>query len=354
MRGSWPARARRIVARRRWFALAILALPLVVAAPPARTQPIGQPAITVKPAGEQSDRRHGVALIVPFAAGGPTDALARTLAPPLARGLGEPVTVQNIAGAGGTRGALAAVQAGNDGRTLLLHHVGMATAPALYRNLPYDPQRDFTPVGRVVDVPMTLIVRRDFPGRTFGETTVLLRQPRAAWLVAYAGLGAASHLCGLLLSEALGVDLIQIPYQGTGPAIKDLIAGRVDLMCDQTTNTVDAIAAGQVRALAVTSDRPLVDLPQVPTATDLGMEGLRLSIWHGLFVPGRAPAPVVERLSRALGSAQRDPEFTRTVERVHGFLPAADDATPQALARLLAGETRRWGALIRRAGQYAD
>jgi tripartite-type tricarboxylate transporter receptor subunit TctC len=336
------------------LALALLALALAVSAPPARTQSPVAASARVEPAGESTDRRRDIALIVPFAAGGPTDALARTLAPYLAHGLGEPVSVQNIAGAGGTRGALAAVQAGADGRTLLLHHIGMATAPALYRHLPYDPQRDFTPIGRVADVPMTVIVRRDFPGRTFAETAVLLRQQRTPWLVAYAGLGAASHLCGLLLSDALGVDLIQIPYQGTGPAIKDLIAGRVDLMCDQTTNTVDAIAAGEVRALAVTSDRPLVGLPLVPTAAALGLEGLRLSIWHGLFVPGRVPAPQVERLMQALAGARRDPGFARAVERVNGFIPDADDATPQALARLLARETRRWAGLIRRSGQYAD
>ena len=295
-----------------------------------------------------------ISLVVPFAAGGPTDAVARELAPALARALGEPVELKHLPGAGGTRGALAVAQARADGRTLLLHHIGMATAPALYRALPYRPQRDFTPLGRVVDMPMTIVVRQDFPGRDGADTVWLLRRPQAPWLVAYAGLGAASHLCGMLLSDALGVDLIQIPYQGTGPAIRDLRAGQVDMMCDQTSNTLAPIRAGEVRAVAVTAARRLPGLDDVPTTGQMGLPGLDLSIWHGLYLPAGAAEALVGRYARALASARRDPAFVEAMAAMQGVIPAAQAATPQALRRQLVSETRRWSAVIRRNGQQAD
>lgn len=315
--------------------------------------PPDQPS-TPRPSTAEPAKEETIRLVVPFSAGGPTDAVARALAPALARALGAPVEVDHQPGAGGTRGALAVAQARADGRTLLLHHIGMATAPALYRALPYRPQRDFVALGGVVEMPMTLVVRRDFPGRNEADTVWLLRRPHASWLVAYAGLGAASHLCGMLLSEALGVDLIQIPYQGTGPAMRDLRAGQVDLMCDQIITTQAPIKAGDVRAVAVTSARPLATLPGVPTTGQAGLPGLDLSIWHGLYLPAGASEAIVRRYVRALAAARTDPAFVEAMAAVDAVVPAAANATPQAFRRLLASETKRWAVLIRRNGQLAD
>lgn len=295
-----------------------------------------------------------ITIVVPFAAAGPTDAVARALAPGLSAALAEPVTVRNHAGAGGTAGADAVARAPADGRTLLLHHVGMATAPVLYRQLPYEPQRDFVPLGRVVDVAMTLVARADFPGRTGAEALRTIRRGQADLLVAYAGLGAASHLCGLLLADALGVDLIQIPYRGTGPAMVDLIDGKVDLLCDQTTTTTKPLQEGRIKGLAITSPSRVAGLPDLPTVAELGLPGLQLTIWHGLYAPAGTPAPVVDRLARALQATLRDPRFVAEMARIDGVLPGAGEASPDALRRLLATETRRWTPVLRRTGQFAD
>ena len=303
-----------------------------------------------------TDDQQAIHLVVQFAAGGPSDAVARALAPALSRALDEPVELKYLAGAGGTRGALAVAQSRADGRTLLLHHVGMATAPALYRALPYRPQRDFTPIGAVVDMPMTIVVRQDFPGRNAADTVWLLRRPQAPWLFAYAGPGSASHLCGMLMAEALGTDLIQIPYRGTGPALRDLREGRVDLMCDQTSNTLAPIRAGEIRAVAVTRGKgggqASAGLDTVPSADQLGLPGLDLSIRYGLYLPAGAPPAIAARLGRALSAARKDPAFVQAMTEALGVIPAA--AGPQALRRHLADDTRRWGALILRNGQQAD
>jgi tripartite-type tricarboxylate transporter receptor subunit TctC len=293
-------------------------------------------------------------LLVPFAAGGPTDTVARALGAALAEQLARPVQVENLAGAGGTAGAAAVARARPDGATLLLHHVGMATAPVLYRSLPYHPRRDFAPIGRIVDVPMTLVARPDWPAAEAGAAVRYIRRHQHGLVVAYAGLGAASHLCGLLLSVALGVDLIQVPYRGTGPALQDLQEGLADLMCDQTTNTGGAIRAGRIRALAVTSPRRLAGLPQLPTMAEAGIGGLELSIWHGLYAPRGTPALVVATLSRALQDALESPSFIRSMSGMQVVIARRDQATPTALAELLESETARWGPILRKAGQYAD
>ena len=295
-----------------------------------------------------------ITLIVPFAAGGPTDQVARALLPGLEKALGEPVRVRNVGGAGGTAGATEAAGAPPDGRTLLLHHIGMATAPSLYRRLPYDPQRDFAPIGRVVDVPMVLVARAGFEAANAREAIRSIRSAATSPLVAYAGLGAASHLCGLLLANALGVDLIQIPYKGTGPALVDLLAGRIDLMCDQTTNTVAPILDGRLRGIAVTTPERLPTLPALPTTAQVGIAGMRLAIWHGLYAPAGTPAATLETLSRALREALREASFVATAARFDGRVASQAEATPAAMRALLAAETARWAPIIRRTGQFAD
>ena len=295
-----------------------------------------------------------VTLIVPFAAGGPTDKVARVLAAELAMQLSHPVLVENVAGAGGTVGAARVSGAAPDGMTLLLHHIGMSTAPALYRRLPYDPRRDFEPIGRVVDVPMTLVARPGFPAAGIQEAVRHIRRHRDSVVVAYAGLGSASHLCGLLLSVALDVDLIQVPYRGTGPALQDLQDNRADLMCDQTSNTGEPIRAGRIKALGVAASRRLQGMPSVPTLAEAGVRGLELSIWHGLFAPGGTPPDVVERLAQALQAVLAAPAFIRSMEDLQVVVATRGQASPAGLSALLADDIARWAPILRKAGQYAD
>lgn len=312
------------------------------------------PARAATPAAPVSEADRSVTLVVPFAPGGPTDRVAQALAPALARALDLPVRIRHEAGAGGTAGALAVARARPDGRTVLLHQLGMATAPALYRSLPYQVSRDFTPVGLVVEMPMALVVRRDFPGRSVADTVWLLRRPQSSWLAGFAGLGSASHLCGLLIASALEVDFIQIPYPGTGPALADLVDGKVDLMCDQSSNVLAAIQAHEIRPVAVTAPERLASLPDVPVTAKVGLASVDLSVWHGLYLPGGAPAAVTSRLSRALATARSDPGFQEAMAAVEGRIPPARAAGAASLQRRLSEETRRWAPLIRRSGQQAD
>jgi tripartite-type tricarboxylate transporter receptor subunit TctC len=295
-----------------------------------------------------------ITLVVPFAAKGPTDTVARALAAAMAEQSGYPVVVENRSGAGGTAGAAAVAGAAPDGFTLLLHHIGMATAPTLYRKLPYDPRRDFVPIGRVVDVPMTLVARPGFPARTLVDAIRYIRRYQDSIVVAYAGLGAASHLCGLLLSLSLDVDLIQVPYRGTGPALQDLQCGQADLMCDQTTNTGDPIRAGRIQGLGVTSVRRLPGLSSLPTLAEVGVHGLELSIWHGLFAPRGTPREVADQLALLLQAALASPAFVQSMNEMQVVVAGRDQANPAALRALLAGEIARWAPILRKAGQYAD
>lgn len=295
-----------------------------------------------------------ITLVVPFAAKGPTDTVARALAAAMSEQSGHAVVVENRSGAGGTAGAASVARAMPDGLTLLLHHIGMATAPALYRSLPYDPRRDFEPIGRIVDVPMTLVARPGFPARTLVDAIRHIRRHQDSIVVAYAGLGAASHLCGLLLSMALDVDLIQVPYRGTGPALLDLQSSQADLMCDQTTNTGEPIRAGRIQGLGVTSPQRLAGMPDLPTVAEAGIRGLELSIWHGLFAPRGTPREVIGQLAQVLQAALMSPVFIRSMNDMHVVIASREQASPIGLRALLASETARWAPILRKAGQYAD
>ncbi len=333
--------------------------------PPGRHASIGHAALAllavaalVPPCAAASDTAAGadraITLVVPFAAKGPTDTVARALAAAMMQRSGRSVVVENHAGSGGTAGAAAVAGARPDGNTLLLHHVGMATAPVLYRSLPYHPQRDFAAIGRVVDVPMTLVARPDFPAKSLPDAIAHLKRERASVIVAYAGMGAASHLCGLLLSLALEVDLIQVPYRGTGPAMADLQAGRADLMCDQTTNTAAPIRSGRVVGLGVTSPGRLAGMPSLPSVAEAGIRGLELSIWHGLFAPRGTPAAIVAERAALLQAALAAPAFVAAMREMQAVVATPRQATPAALAALLGEETARWAPILRKAGQYAD
>ena len=295
-----------------------------------------------------------VSLVIPFAAGGPTDAVARMIAVPMGKALGQTVLVENVVGAGGTIGATKVAKAAPNGYSILLHHMGMATAPALYRKLSFDPLKDFEYIGQVVDVPMTLLARKDFPANTFPELQAYLKANGSKVSLANAGLGAVSHLCGLLFMSQIGVELNTIPYKGTGPAMNDLLGGQVDLLCDQTTQTVPMIKENRVKVFGVTSTTRLAALPNVPTLAEQGLKGFEVKVWHGMYAPKGTPAPVLEKINAALRTAMQDPMVKQRLADLSSDIPSAEKMTPVGLKTHLEAEIAKWGPVIKKAGVYAD
>ena len=312
-------------------------------------------AFGVAPAGAQAPYpNRPITVVVPFAAGGPTDTVTRLVAEAMGRDLNTSVVVENVGGAGGTLGAARVAQARPDGYTLLLHHIGMGTTPSLYRRLSYDAVGGFAPVGLVTEVPMTIIARKDIPAGNLAELVALVRQQREKLNYANAGIGAASHLCGLLFQKAVDAPMTTVPYRGTGPAMTDLIGGTVDVMCDQTTNTTEQIRANAVKVFAVTTPQRLASLPDVPTTAEAGLPGMEVTIWHALYAPKGTPAEVVNRLSAALQSALRDPRLVARFNDL-GTAPVAQDrATPAAARAFWQADIAKWRPVIEAAGQYAD
>ena len=298
-----------------------------------------------------------VTIVVPFAAGGPTDKVARDLGVVLSKHLNnQTVIIENVGGAGGTLGAARVAKAAPDGYTLLLHHIGMATSPALYRKMPYDTLGDFEYLGMVNDVPMTIVGRPTLPANTMPELVKWLEANKGKINLANAGLGAASHLCGLLFQQSLKIDMTTVPYKGTGPAMTDLMGGQVDIMCDQTTNTSAQIEGGKVKGYAVTSPRRLTTpaLAKLPTLDESGMKGFNVSIWHGMYAPKGTPKPIQDQVNAALRKALADPEFIKRQEAL-GAVVIADSRLGQAEhKRFVEAEINKWGPVIKAAGQYAD
>jgi tripartite-type tricarboxylate transporter receptor subunit TctC len=298
-----------------------------------------------------------ITIVVPFAAGGPTDKVARDLGVALRKALNnQPVAIENVGGAGGTLGAAKVAKAAPDGYTFLLHHIGMATSPALYRKMAYSTLDDFEYVGMVNDVPMTLIGRPNLPAANMAELRKWIETNKGKINLANAGLGAASHLCGLLLQQALGVDMTTVPYKGTAPAMTDLLGGQVDLLCDQTTNTTPQIRSGKVKAYAVTTMQRLRTpaLAGLPTLDEVGLHGFNVTIWHGLYAPKGTPEALLDTMNGALRQALADPDFIKRQEAL-GAVVIADQRLGRAEhKRFVEAEINKWGPVIRAAGQYAD
>jgi len=298
-----------------------------------------------------------VTIVVPFAAGGPTDRVARDLAEAMRKPLGGVIVViDNAAGAGGTIGANKVAKAVPDGHTLFLHHIGMATSPALYRKLPYDTMEDFEYLGMVNEVPMTLIARPNIPANNFKELTAWITQQKGAVNLGNAGLGAASHLCGLLFQSALKVDMTTVPYKGTAPAMTDLMGGQIDLLCDQTTNTTSQIEGKKVKAFGVTTAKRLTTpaLKDLPTLQEAGLKDFEVTIWHGLYAPKGTPAEVLTKLNNALKVALKDPEFLKKEEALGAVVVSDKRTAPAEHKKFVAAEIAKWGPIIKAAGIYAD
>jgi tripartite-type tricarboxylate transporter receptor subunit TctC len=281
-----------------------------------------------------------VTIVVPFAAGGPTDKVARDLGDVLRKQLNQPVIIENVGGAGGTLGAAKVAKASPDGYTVLLHHIGMATSPALYRKLPYDTLNDFEYIGMVNEVPMAKWIEAN----------------KGKINLANAGLGAASHLCGLLFQQGMKVDMTTVPYKGTAPAMTDLLGGQVDLMCDQTTNTTQQIEGGKIKAFAVTTSKRLTTpaLANLPTLDESGLKGFNVSIWHGMYAPKGTPKAVVDKLNAALRVSLKDPEFIKRQEALGAVVVTDARLAGTEHKKFVEAEIGKWGPAIKAAGQYAD
>jgi tripartite-type tricarboxylate transporter receptor subunit TctC len=291
-----------------------------------------------------------ITVIVPFAAGGPADLLARILGGVMSNTLKKQIIVDNVSGAGGTIGTGRAAKAAPDGYTLLLMHVGLATAPALYRKLPYDAVADLEPIGRVADVPMTLVARKTLVPETLQDFLSYAKLNKDKLTYATGGVGSSSHLCGLLLMRKIDMAFNIVPYKGNGPAMNDLVSGQIDITCDQTTNTTEQIRGGTIKAYGVTSKSRLSALPGLATLDEQGLSGFELFTWYGLWAPKGTPKPVLDTLNHALQVAVQDPAFVARMADLGSVSATAAAATPEALRTFVKSEIELWGTVIRQAG----
>jgi len=306
-------------------------------------------------AGAQQFPVKPVTMIVPYAAGGPTDTVARVMGVAMAKPLGQTVVVENKPSAGGILGPETVKNARPDGYTILLHHIGMATTPSLYRQqLRFNPLTDFEYIGLVNDVPMTVIARQNFPAKDLKELLAYLKANKDKVTLANAGIGAASHLCGMLFMSAIQIDLLTVPYKGTGPAMNDLLGGQVDIMCDQTTNTTSQIKSGKVKVYGVTSKQRVKSLADVPTLDEQGLKGFEVGIWHALYAPKGTPKPAIDKLVASLQESLKDATVNQRFADLGASAYPADKATPAALGAHLKAEIDKWAPIIKKAGVYAD
>ena len=295
-----------------------------------------------------------ISMLVPYAAGGPTDTVARVTALAMGKPLGQTIVVENRPSAGGILAPEQVKNAKPDGYTILIHHIGMATTPALYRNLRFKPLEDFEPIGLINDVPMAIIAKPKFPANDFKEFLAYIKKNKDKVSYANAGIGAASHLCGMLFMSAIETDLLTVPYKGTAPAMNDLLGGQVDFMCDQTTSTTSQIKGGKVKAYAITSPKRVASLPDLPTLQEQGLKGADVGIWHGLYAPKGTPKPVIDKLVAALQESLKDETVKKRFADLGATTYPAAQATPAALQKHLKAEMDKWSPLIKKAGVYAD
>lgn len=298
-----------------------------------------------------------ITIVVPFSAGGPTDRVARDLAEALRKPLGGiSIVIDNVPGAGSSIGAAKVARASPDGYTLLLNHIGMATIPTLVRNVPFKVETDFEYLGIVNDVPMTLIAKPSMPANNYKELTAWIAANKGKINLGNAGVGSASHLCGLLYQTAMKTEMTPVPYKGTAPAITDLIGGQIDLLCDQTTNTTPQIEAKKVKAFAVTTNNRLTTptLKDLPTLSESGLKDFQVTVWHGLYAPKGTPAAVTKKLNDALKVALKDPDFIKKEEGLGAVVASDGRVEPEGHKKFVAEEIAKWSPIIKAAGVYAD
>lgn len=291
-----------------------------------------------------------ITMVVPYAPAGSTDVMGRMLAQTMSKNLGQPVVVDNTGGAGGTIGALRVVRAPADGYTILFHNMAQAASPALYSKLAYDPVVDFAPIGMVNDVPMVLVARKDFPANSLQGLIDYIKANPGKLNFANAGIGSTSNLCEVLMKSSLAANWTSVSYKGTGPALNDLLAGQVDVICDQPASTLQHIKGGNLKVLAVATKERISSLPQTPTFSQSGMPGFELTVWHGLYAPKGTPKPVIDRLVASLGAALKDPILAQRFNEMDAMIVPQSSATPTYLAKFLKGDVERWKIALKNAG----
>ena len=292
-----------------------------------------------------------ITVIVPFAAGGPTDALARVLCQKMGEVLGQQLIVENIGGAGGTIGVNKAAKAANDGHTLLFTHMGtLAVNIALYKSLPYDSQKDLEPIGLGGTNPMVLVTKKDLPASNFQEFMAYVKANQKKVQYGMAGIGAASHLGGLMLNSMMRVDVLEIPYKGTGPALNDLVSGQFDYMVDQAVNVLAQINGGNIKALGVSTLKRLPQLPNVPTIDEAGLKGYEVTIWNGFFGPKGMAKENIAKVNDALVKTLADTTVSKRLTELAVDLPSKEEATPEALRTQLKASIDKWVPAVRAAG----
>jgi tripartite-type tricarboxylate transporter receptor subunit TctC len=295
-----------------------------------------------------------VTLMMPYAAGGPGDALTRIIGQGMGKVLGRQFLVDNTAGAGGTLGTAKVAASAPDGYLLLVMHFGHAANTALYRNLRYDPIKDFEPIGMIAESPMAFVARKDFPASNFNDFVAHVKTNKERVIHGHAGMGSASHLCGLLFLNAIEVTVTVVPYKGTGPALNDLIGGQFDFMCDQTLNVLQPVKARLIEAYAATTKKRLAVLPDLPTAAESGLSDFEITVWFGMWAPKGTPEPVINTLSAALREALKDPEVNNRLAAAGAETVSSERARPEALRTHLKSEIDRWTPIIKKAGVSVD
>ena len=301
-----------------------------------------------------------IVLVVPFAAGGPTDRVARDLAVAMNKQIpGANFVVENTVGAGGTIAANRVAKAAPDGHTLMVWHVGMATTPVMYRKLTYKPLEDFEYLGMINDVPMTLVGKPQLPANTYRDFENYIRANAGKINLAHAGLGSASHLCGLMWQSAIKLNesMTTIPFNGTGPAMNALIGGQVDVMCDQTTGTTGQIEGSRIKAFALTTAKPMSGhklLKDYPTLAEMGLKNFNLTIWHGLYAPKGTPAAINKQLNEALQRALKDADFVKKQEGLGALIVTDKRVTPEGHKAFVASEIERIRPVFEAAKAFAD
>jgi tripartite-type tricarboxylate transporter receptor subunit TctC len=295
-----------------------------------------------------------ITLVVPFAAGGPTDVVARTLGASMMKTLGQTVVIENKLGAGGTVAAAYVARSAPDGYTFFIHHNGMATSTALYRKLSYNPLTDFEFVSQAVEVPMTMLARKDFPANNYTEFVAYLKANQSKINLANAGLGAVSQLCGMLFEKALGAKFTAVPFQGTAPAMNALLGGQVDILCDQTTQTIPQIKAGNVKFFGVTTTQRIKALPDAPTLEEQGLKGFEVVVWHGIYAPKGTPKTIVDKMNQAVRAALKDPAVVQRMTELGAEIVPDSRMSPEDLQAWLRSEIDKWGPIIRSTGTFAD
>ncbi|MBK5957251.1 hypothetical protein CCR97_03375 [Rhodoplanes elegans] len=292
-----------------------------------------------------------VTMIVPFAAGGPTDVVARIVGDHMSKTLGQQVIIENVVGAGGTTGATRAKRAANDGYTVIMGHMGThAAAVPLYPNLAYDPATDFEPIGVAAGTPILILAKKDYPAKDLSEFVKHVKANSGTLNMAHAGVGSVSYTTCLLLNSILDVKPTAVPYNGTGPAMNALVGGQVDYMCDQVVNVVSQVQGGSIRAFGVATEARNPALPDVPTTTEAGLPEYKVSAWNAVFAPKGTPQPVVDKLADALDKALNDETTRKRLLDLGSDLPEGDRRGPKALGQLVKSEVERWSKVIKAAG----